>query len=178
MKHLFTSFQSFRKAFFLLAIMLLAISSNVFGQSYNSGSKTWCAMYDGTEYTQSTSATAVIHTYTNIFRPHAGTFSFETQLPGKESAQWGCGKTQSAIRKVGDDDEIYWMSGVEDYQMNFGNITNIYVPNGIHYTQRYVNHQFAAQEWCLWFDFTYNYKTVSGQGLDPNIARQHFQHLF
>ena len=145
MKHIFTTFKQFMTKPLLLALTLLAMSSNAWGQTYNGGA--WYSLYDANEYSKSTTAGGEIHTYSDAFLPHDGTFSFDSKLPGNSS-----GKAKSS------DPKDYGIT--YPYSIKFGDISTPVYSN-ISSSKSTNKDWFGRYTWT----YTYNYSHVTGSGL-------------
>ena len=148
----------------LLSLLLMLIfggwSSEAWGSNpiYNNGN--WYSVCDGTAYEKSTaSVTGVtLQTYSNAFIPNAGTFTFESKLPGDGDS----GKESSSS-----DPHDY---GVEAYNITFGG-KSVSVPINATTTEVKKSGKgsfFSPYRWT--FYYAYNYQEVQGSGLNTESA--------
>lgn len=143
--------------YILLAVAALSCLGSITAQTYNGG--TWYSLYDTSEksaYIATIFSSPEIATY-NVFSPLAGSFSFDSKLPGNGSS--------SETTKSSSDPKSY-SYGVSDYSISFGG-KGVPVPQNVN-----VSHTISDRYKILWttyyvhsYTYTYNYKNVSGSGL-------------
>lgn len=143
--------------YILLVVAALSCLGNITAQTYNGG--TWYSLYDTSEksaYIATIFSSPEIETY-NVFAPLAGSFSFDSKLPGNGSS--------SETTKNSSDPKSY-SYGVSDYSISFGG-KGVPVPQNVN-----VSHTISDRYKILWttyyvhsYTYEYNYKNVSGSGL-------------
>lgn len=141
--------------FCLVSLILMTVGiGQAWGANpiYNNGY--WYSVYDATPYSKSTVSGVTLHTYSNAFVPNAGTFAFESKLPGND---------QSGKQSSNSDPHDY---GVEAYNINFGGQS---VEVAINATVTGVDKSGRGtflSPYKYTFNYTYNYQPVQGSGLN------------
>lgn len=158
MKQIFTSFNQITAKPFLLALALLAMSSNAWAETkpYYNGT-TWYALYDATEYSSSTGSLVsnkdkTIHTY-SCFAPNTGAFTFDSKLPGNGSYE----KTNRSNSQIADPKDY----GVKNYIMIFGEKSCSVTLNVSSSYSRSSSKVLWTTYYTHKYTYTYNYRNVS-----------------
>ena len=141
----------------ILLLFLTLGFTNAWGQRYHDG--TWYSLYDTNEYSESTTNTSgvTIHTYSNAFVPNSGEFSFDSKLPGDGNSS----------KQSSNSDPKDW--GVENYQINFGG-KSVDVAQNVSATSSSSGKGTFLSPYRWTFYYTYNYKSVSGSGLNSESS--------
>lgn len=152
MKQIYNTF----KTVILLLFLTLGFT-NAWGQSYHDDA--WYSLYDTNVYSESTTniSGVTIHTYSNAFVPNSGEFSFDSKLPGNANSS----------KQKSDSDPNDW--GVENYQINFGG-KSVDVAQNVSATPERSGKGTLLSPYKWTFHYTYNYKSVSGSGLNSESS--------
>ena len=157
---------------YITVLLLWLLSLTAEAQTYNSG--TWYSLYNTTEYSRNTATGGGIHTYNNVFIPNAGTYSFDSRIPGDNSSY-------SSWESSSSDPKDYDY-GVKAYTLNFGNINNITVTPNVSVSASRESRKFPFIGTLYRYKYTYshNYRTCSGSGLNQEISsiEVYYNYLF
>lgn len=148
---------------YITLAILLACTTQLFAQTYNGG--VWYSLYSTTVNSIGTgnalsSSDKTITTYTS-FVPNAGTFSYESKLPGEGKAT--ATNTSSSYSDPRDYD-------VTNYQISFGgikNTSNQSVSSSYSKSSKYI---FPLTWYTHTYTYTYNYTATNGTGLNSELA--------
>lgn len=140
----------------LLVLMVGAWSVPAWGQNYQESK--WWSVYDTNEHTgDASNISGVTVCSYSAFAPNAGTFSFDSKLPGKD---------KSGKQKNNTDPKEY---EVEDYQIKFGEKTVNVAQNVSATSERSGSGGlFSPYRWT--FNYTYNYRHVEGSGMSSELT--------
>lgn len=140
----------------LLVLMVGAWSAPVWGQNYQESK--WWSVYDTNEHTgDASNISGVTVCSYSAFAPNAGTFSFDSKLPGKD---------KSGKQKKNTDPKEY---EVEDYQIKFGEKT-VNVAQNVSATSERSGSGSLFNPYRWTFNYTYNYRHVEGSGMSSELT--------
>lgn len=140
----------------LLVLMVGAWSVPAWGQNYQESK--WWSVYDTNEHTgDASNISGVTVCSYSAFAPNAGTFSFDSKLPGKDKSEKQWSNTDPKEYEV------------EDYQIKFGEKTVNVAQNVSATSERSgKGNLFSPYRWT--FNYTYNYRHVEGSGMSSELT--------
>ena len=156
---------SIKPALTMLSLLMVgAWSVPAWGQNYQESK--WWSVYDTNEHTgDAANISGVTVCSYSAFAPNAGTFSFDSKLPGK---------AQSDKQKSNSDPKQY---EVEDYQIKFGNKTVDVSQNvSATSTRSGSGSLFSPYRWT--FNYTYNYRHIDGSGLNKELTTINADYIY
>ena len=141
---------------FLIMLMVGAWSVPAWGQNYQESK--WWSVYDTNEHTgDASNISGVTVCSYSAFAPNAGTFSFDSKLPGKD---------HSSKQSSNKDPNEY---EVEDYQIKFGEKT-VNVAQNVSATSVRSGSGGFFNPYRWTFNYTYNYRHVEGSGMSSELT--------
>jgi len=149
---------------FLIMLMVGAWSVPAWGQNYQESK--WWSVYDTNEHTgDASNISGVTVCSYSAFAPNAGTFSFDSKLPGKD---------KSSKQSSNSDPKEY---EVEDYQIKFGDKT-VDVSQNVSATSERSGKGTWLSPYKYTFKYTYNYRHIDGSGLGTELTSINADYIY